>query len=250
MYSALPSLQVSGKNSAGEEQSLTFFVKIAHTQRSNTTYNPLLTFNFSTEITKKEEESAKTVASKFLEILNTESSYNQLNTAIDTNYDGSRDWTASYIGNVTGSSDDDTTLLEELFEGTLSLDLNGATVDVTCIIKRENIDNNATTGNSYTVGGTAYNGCEMTLYLTTANFNNLSYNDYPNVYAMVFTRVSEDSLWEQIGEKMYEGTAQVVGYVGGTTTGSFDTGTWTSSKEYHGISSGAKISELIQEAVS
>ena len=86
----------------------------------------------------------------------------------------------------------------------------------------------------------------MTLYLTTANFDRVSYNDYPPVYAMVFTKPSANSKWEQVGEEMYAGTAQVVGYVGGTTTGSFDTGTWRSSQEYHGVSASAKISTLVK----
>lgn len=203
-------------------------------------------FSFSDISQEESEEVTKSLAQKFLEILNSSSDYATLTDAMDDNYDGSRAWTASYIGNVAGSSSEDTTLLLDLFDGELSLEVNGTHVDVTCIVKRENIDGSTATGDSYRVGWTTYRGCEMTLYLTTANFERVSYNDYPPVYAMVFTKPSTNSAWVQIGEEMYEGTAQVVGYVGGTTTGSFDTGTWRSSKEYHGVSAGAAISTLIQ----
>lgn len=203
-------------------------------------------FKFSDITDEETEEVTKSLAQKFLEILNSSTDYAMLTGAMDDNYDGSRAWTASYIGNVAGSSSDDTTLLLDLFDGELSLEVNGTHVDVTCIIKRENIDGNTSTGASYRVGRTTYRGCEMTLYLTTANFDRVSYNDYPPVYAMVFTKPSTNSDWVQIGEEMYTGTAQVVGYVGGTTTGSFDTGTWRSSQQYHGVSTGATISRLIQ----
>lgn len=203
-------------------------------------------FKFSDISDEETEEVTKSLAQKFLEILNSKTDYATLTGAMDDNYDGSRDWTASYIGNVAGSSSDDTTLLLDLFDGDLSLEVNGTHVDVTCIVKRENIDGSTTTGDSYRAGRTTYRGCEMTLYLTTANFERVSYNDYPPVYAMVFTKSSSNSEWIQIGEEMYAGTAQVVGYVGGTTTGSFDTGTWRSSQDYHGVSAGATISTLIQ----
>lgn len=210
----------------------------------------LAEFNFSDISQEETEEVNKSLAQKFLEILNDSTDYATLTGAMDDNYDGSRAWTATYIGNVAGSSSDDTTLLSELFDGALSLEVNGTAVEVTCIIKRENIDGDTSTGDSYKVGWSTYRGCEMTLYLTTANFDRLSYNDYPPVYAMVFTKPSQNAAWVQIGEEMYEGTAQVVGYVGGTTTGSFDTGTWRSSNTYHGVSSGATISTLIQAAMS
>lgn len=203
-------------------------------------------FKFSDITDEETEEVTKSLAQKFLEILNSSTDYATLTGAMDDNYDGSRAWTASYIGNVAGSSSEDTTLLLDLFDGELSLEVNGTHVNVTCIIKRENIDGSTSTGASYRVGRTTYRGCEMTLYSTTANFDRVSYNDYPPVYAMVFTKPSENSEWVQVGEEMYAGTAQVVGYVGGTTTGSFDTGTWRSSQEYHGVSTGATISTLIQ----
>ena len=216
---------------------------------TNTLPITLEEFTFSDISQEETEEVNKALIQRFLQILNTSNSYDALADAMSDNYDSSKGaWTASYIGNVAGSSSDDTTLLLELFDGELSLEVNGTPVEVTCIVKRENIDGNTSTGDTYRVGYTSFRGCEMTLYLTTANFDYLSYNDYPPVYAMVFTKSSQNAEWTQVGEEMYEGTAQVVGYAGGTTTGSFDTGTWRSSLAYHGIPSGATISTLIQAA--
>ena len=203
-------------------------------------------FNFSDISQEETVEVNKKLSNKFLEILNTPTDYATLTDAMSDNYDGSRLWTASYIGNVAGSTSEDSTILFELFDGELSLEVNGTEVNVTCIVKRENIDGSSNTGDSYRVGRTTYRGCEMTLYLTTANFDRLVYNDYPPVYAMVFTKPYGSSTWVTVGETMYEGTAQVVGYAGGTTTGSFDTGTWRSAVEYHGVAAGATISTIIQ----
>ena len=74
-------------------------------------------FSFSDISQEETEEVTKSLAQKFLEILNSSTDYAALTGAMDDNYDGSRAWTASYIGNVAGSSSDDTTLLLELFDG-------------------------------------------------------------------------------------------------------------------------------------
>ncbi|MBR2459692.1 MAG: hypothetical protein IKB34_00465 [Clostridia bacterium] len=232
-------------------QALTFYVRLSHKLRSTVTYTPKMTFNFTMDITEEDVENiTKTASDNFAEVLNVESSYNALTQSMDNNYDGERDWTASFIGNAAGATDEDKETLDELFDEVLSINLDGVPVNVTCIIKRENLDGDTTTGDSYTVGGTTYAGCEMTLYMTTAALGELSYDDYPTVYAIVFTKFANSDDWEQIGEDMYEGTAQVVGYSGGTTSGSFDTGSWTSSQRYHGVWAGNKLSTIIKRALS
>lgn len=203
------------------------------------------------------ENANKSLASIFLDILNDDGDYESLTTAISKNYDGSRDWTASYIGNVSGASNDDIAILSQMFGGDISLIIDSTKYDVTCIVKLENIDGNNGTGMSYSItkesatGGsstTTYPGCEITLYLTTEDLTKTT-TGYATVYAMVFTKYSADSEWIQIGESMYEGTAEIVGYVGGYSGGSFDTGKWKSSKEYHNLKSGSKISDLIQQYI-
>lgn len=229
---------------------LTFYVRLTNNSSGRKAeFEPRHTYHFTTEISDEErEEARKAVGEKFLEILNNPTDYGTLTTAIENNFDGNRDWTATFIGNVTGSTAEDTQILENLFDGKLSLQINGATVDVTCIVKRENIDGDKTTGDDYTVttkdGKTTSGvGCEMTLYLTTHNLNTATV--LVPVYAMVFTRYEGNTNWTQIGESMYQGQAQVVGYAGGYTSGSFDTGTWVSTATYHGEKEGQGIKALI-----
>ncbi len=235
---------------------MTFAFKDGYTPTSDKeTLKSILKFSWVDE----DEMANNTISNNFADILNDtetkndegKTKYEQLTSAMDSNYNAAKgEWTASYIGNVAGSSDKDSELLNALLKD-LSLDINGNTVSVTCIIKRENVDGNDETGDFYEIEtGTGtkktFKGCEMTLYLTTEDLSKKSYGASVPVYAMVFTKKSESDDWEQIGEKLYEGTAQVVGYVGGTSSGSFDTGTWRSSKEYNGISSGATIQTLIK----
>ena len=68
-------------------------------------------FVFSNITDEETEEVAKSLAQKFLEILNNSTDYTTLTKAMDDNYDGRRAWTATYIGNVAGSSREDTIIL-------------------------------------------------------------------------------------------------------------------------------------------
>lgn len=201
------------------------------------------------------------VAENFETVLNDESSYEKLTRAMDENYNGTQLWTASYAGNVPGAASSSSELFEALF-GDLNIMLSDEFVTATCIIKRENIDGDSNTGDSYSVKDESgnvvgsYSGCEMTIYLTTADLSKDEEGNYKyvwpdkiSVYAMIFTSYDSGKTWKQIGENMYEGTATVVGYKGGTSGGSFDTGSWASSKAYHGIAAGAGIGKLMSEAL-
>lgn len=201
-------------------------------------------FSFS-DASKAEAKLNTKLAENLSEILNEETQYDQLTQAMDDNYQQGIGWTASFVGNATQSGSQQ--LLSDLFQGALSAQIDDEDVKITCIIKRENIDGNDATGDSYTVDGITYSGCEMTLYVTTSDVDNLAFNTKIPVYAMVFTRYSSDGEWVQIGSSVYEGTAAIVGYFGGTTNGSFNTGEWRSSASYHGLSSGATIGALIKK---
>ncbi len=197
-------------------------------------WNTLVNLQFGINVDSA-EEALEAVSEKFENILNTASTYAEIVDKIDDKYDG-RAWTATYFGNVTGSSDADSMTINTLFAGQLNLLINGVEQPVTVIIKRENIDGDALTGDDWTVtNGTntaSGTGCEYTLYMTTDELT--TYNAYPTIYAMVYTcdRDADGNLgsWYMIGQR-YEGTAQVVGYVGGTSGGSFDTGSWRSRSQ-------------------
>ena len=173
---------------------------------------------------------SKGVTDKFKDILN-----NRLEEDISYEYDGeeitvdnaatydkmvSQMETSSssgkYIGNLLGANPDDTALLNALFEGTLTFPINGEEVPITVMVKEKD------------VYGTSDK--EMVLFITG---DTLQGNDAP-VYAAVFSKDANGE-WQHIGD-IFEGRARVNGYNGSWTgTGSFDTESWYSTKEYYGV---------------
>lgn len=215
-------------------------------------------------MTKADIEDAvvSNVTDSFNELLNDESLYSTLTNAIRSNFDGnsSRFWTGTYIGNVDGSTDEDTAVIKELF-GTdkISQIIGDTEQTVTLIIKWENIDGNEDTGTTYTLTANngvshTYKGCEMTLYMTTEDLiDDWTYNTYAEtVYATVYTcgtmTDSEGNTvygdWYKFGDT-YSGKAQVVGYVGGENNGSFNTGEWYSTERYYGLPANSRLSSII-----
>ena len=225
---------------------LTFTVTASYSDpsdRSNRSLNSIVNYEFLPldEIPEDEGEVAVlNVLDKFKQILNTPEDYKTLSDEIAANYDGSRAWTATYIGNVVGTEDyennNDTAIVNDLFDGVLTLNINGTDTNVTVIIKRESVDGDSTTGDTYYYGdpATGVADTEMTLYVTADDLNAVSSGTKVTVYAVVFT-IAQDSSgattgeWYQVGD-MYAGTADVVGYIGGYNNGSFDTGTWRESE--------------------
>ena len=178
------------------------------------------------------------VERRFIEILNTESTYNYLIDVLDNKYDGVQEWTSNYVGNVTGATEgafsDDSVAVNTLFQNQLQMTIDGELKEVTVIIKHEPVDWMYDTGDDYVAkhpsGATyAQYGCEMVLYLTIDPLD--VGGAYVPVYAMVFTcnRTWEGvktSDWYKIGNT-FIGTAEVSDYdgtVGGV--GSFRTSTW------------------------
>jgi hypothetical protein len=159
----------------------------------------------------------KTLAA-FANALNTPEKYSDLITNIDNKYAG-QDWQANYIGNVNGSSSEDTETIKRLLGEGLTLTIDGVTKNVTVMVKRTNVDNDDRTGDAYKAvqtewvtnnNGTWWNknddyqeevikatttaqGCEMTIYMTSNDLDRKveagEYNnkDYAEVYVAVFT---------------------------------------------------------------
>jgi hypothetical protein len=200
----------------------------------NTTYKTLVNYQFGINVDSI-EEAKEAVFEKFLNILNSPSTYKTLCERIDDKFNG-QEWSSNFIGNVTASYSEDSATVEELFAGQLNLTIGNESQRVTVLIKHENVDNRRDTGDDYTAvnGNQSFSGygCEFTLYMTTSALNNR--NEKPPIYAAVFTcdRNADGSCGSlyMLGEPYY-GTAQIVGYEGGETTGSFDTGTWRSYAE-------------------
>ena len=184
-----------------------------------------------------ETEALEAVEARFLQILNTTSTYEQLVDVLDNKFDGYNGWTSNYIGNVVGSFNDDSVAVNTLFAGQLQITINGEPKDATVIIKHENVDWIDSTGDNYVAenpNGGRYEGyaCEMTLYLTIDPLT--AQGQYVPVYAIVFTCDRDTTTGEKISEwyrvgAMYAGTANVVTYDGQNGTGSFVTDNWNAN---------------------
>ena len=196
-------------------------------------------------------EALDMIEARFLQILNTQSTYEYLLDILDNKYDGVNDWTSNYVGNVTGATigafSDDSVAVNTLFQNHLQMIIDGELKEVTVIIKHENIDWDNGTGDDYIAthpSGAVQQGtgCEMTLYLTIDTLD-VPY-EYVTVYAMVFT-CDRDwqtgaiiSDWYRVGNT-FVGKAEVADYdgtVGGT--GSFRTTTWAPLAETYQLIDG------------
>ena len=199
---------------------------------SNTNWKTLVNYRFGINVNSL-EEAREAVIQKFEDILNAPATYATLYDRIDDKFSGA-EWTSNYIGNVTASTSEDSRTVNDLFAGFLQMTINGVDNPITVLIKHENVDNNQHTGDNYTAisGNQRFDGygCEFTLYMTTSELESAGRRD--TVYAAVFTcdqDPTDGSIgnWYLVGEP-FEGTAQTVGYEGGNSSGSFDTGTWRS----------------------
>lgn len=229
---------------------------------SGKTYKTLINYQFGINV-ESELEAVNAVHAKFLDILNTPSTYETLVDVLDNKFDGRQEWTSNYVGNVGSATSDDAMAVNTLFAGQLQLIINGQTRPATVLIKHENLDNNQKTGDDYVArndsnGGVFRGyGCEMTLYLTTDPLNRA--NGRAPVYVSVFTCDRDDNgnisgKWYLIGET-YLGNANIVGYNGESGgTGSFVTDNWVSdagtyrvTDNYsYSVAAGETIKNLVQ----
>ena len=182
------------------------------------------------------DKAADIVHQKFLEILNTETTYQQLIEVLDDKFDGYQTWTSNYIGNVGNAVNNDMMTVETLFAGQLTMMVNGKAQKAWVMIKHEDLDGNELTGDDYDLvynqyGLITHKGCEMTLYMTIDELQNP--NSWAPVYVTVFTCDRDEqgnfiSDWYKVGDTYY-GEANVVGYRGESGgTGSFVTDNWRS----------------------
>ena len=221
------------KVAPGQTLDFTVTYTVGSWMNPNTDWKTLINFQFGINV-DGEREALEVVEDKFLNILNTATTYEQLIDALDNKFDGRQEWTSNYIGNVTGSSSEDSVAVNTLFAGQLQITVGKEQMDATVLIKHENLDGNVYTGDDYVAvnsnnGGVFRGyGCEMTLYLTIDPLT--SAGRYVPVYVVVFTCDRDEngnkiSDWYRIGST-YAGTANVVTYDGGNGTGSFVTDNW------------------------
>lgn len=213
----------------------------------------LLNYNFGIHVDSFGDMALDRVLVKFEDVLNTESTYQDLITHIDDKFQD-QEWQSNYMGNVTGADNDDTKTIERLFGDQLSLTIDGVTKNITLLIKRENVDGNTATGDRYGVtypgnrNPTYYSGCEMTLYMTANDLDRTpedgEYNSrtQADVYIAIFTCKADSNGnpvggWYQIGD-VYKGIAPISSYSGDRNQpGSFVTDDWVSLNQTYRVTS-------------
>ncbi|MBE7079525.1 MAG: hypothetical protein E7380_06705 [Clostridiales bacterium] len=165
------------------------------------------------------------VHDQFLAILNDKTSangYHYLTEIFEQRY---KETGSTVIANV----GEDEEIFDNLFGGQLTIDVDGETVPVTVMIRRENVDGRAT-GDNYDSGPT---GCEYTLYITVDALD--SPTGEAMVYAVSYSSGGvgiTDGTWYQLGQ-LYEGTAPRESYGDGVA---FDYTEWeATAKEYEFI---------------
>lgn len=181
---------------------------------------------------------AQTAVDRFRDILNNkamDNSYSTLISAMDSRSGWNKGSVITYIGNVSGSTSADSLVIENLFGDefmSMDLDGDGYAEPITMMIKRENLDNDTSTGVSYTYsstwgGQTSVHGVEMTIYITSENLDNVSSGQTVVVYAASFTKLSDASEWTEL-VPLTKGTAKANNYSGYGSANSFNTDTWVS----------------------
>lgn len=216
--------------------------------RSNTELLSELHFNFVVDKNSIGIIAAQTAVTRFADILNNvafENSYQSLENYMNNR--GSNASTVSYVGNVAGANDNDSKFIQDIFTKellTMDLDGDGKSEPVTIMIKRENLDNNTLTGDSYTYSGwfgstRTVEGAEMTIYITSEGFSSSTVT----VYAATFTKLQGADKWIQV-VSLTKGTATANNYSSGAfgTDNSFDTDTWKSANK-------ETIEELVDKGI-
>ena len=221
----------------GPGETLVFTVTYTIDRRisSSLQLDTMLNFQFGINVDSI-DKAYDIVHNKFLDILNVNSTYNELIEVLDDKFDGSQTWTSNYIGNVGNAVDNDMMTVETLFAGQLTMMINGKEQKAWVMIKHEDVDGNELTGDDYTLnynqyGEVTHKGCEMTLYMTVDKLDKA--NGWAPVYVTVFTCDRDESGrkisdWYRVGSSYY-GQANIVGYRGESGgTGSFVTDNWKS----------------------
>ena len=218
---------------AGSFKTLTVTFAYSGNNRSNRDLLSEVHFNFVVDKDSIGVIAAQTAVTRFADILNnvaSANSYQTLKTAMNNR--GSNASTVSFVGNVSGASDNDSKLIQQLFTNeflNMDLDGDGKSEPITLMIKREDLDGNIDTGDDYTYNSLfginrTVQGAEMTIYITSEGFS----SNTLTVYAASFTRLEGSDEWIQV-VPLTKGTATANRYsFGFGGNNSFNTDTWLS----------------------
>lgn len=194
----------------------TFYVTYTFGSNAQSKVSTMINFHFDIKMDAVHDE--------FLAVLNnilSADSYDTLAGYFDKEY--------AKDGSVAINSKDDAQIFSSLFED-LTVNIDGTEKEATVVIRRENLDNDITSGDNYSNNGPK--GCEYTLYITV---DSLVPGQPAKVYAIAYScgasGMGDD--WYQVGE-LYEGTAPV------KSDGSIDYANWKATKKTYEIADGIK----------
>ncbi len=194
----------------GEEITFTATYTVTSAAYANIDIRTLLNYKFGVHVDSVGDLAVDNALKQYEKILNTPADYAALVEEMGNNSSAS----GNYIGNVAGEDkSEDTSFVEKLFDGNLTLNENGVNKYVTCLIKSENVNGKPS----------------MTLYLTP---DEVKGSGTVTVYAAVFYQ--ENGAWTSAGD-LYKGTANKNNYDASLfgERNSFNTDTWcTSEQEY------------------
>lgn len=162
------------------------------------------------------------VHDEFLAVLNnvkSPTSYQELKSAFETEY--------SHTGSVSISTESHPELFASLFDD-LIVNIDGIERQASIVIRRENLDQDTSTGDSYNGGSPS--GCEYTLYITVEP---LTPGTRPTVYAIAYSEGADGmgNAWYQVGE-LYEGTASI------DVNGNIDYSSWIATHKTYEMADG------------
>lgn len=131
-------------------------------------------------------------------------------------------------GGVSVSTQTHPELFNALFGNDLMVNMDGVVREANILIRRENLDNDTTTGDNYNNNGPR--GCEYTLYITV---DSLTPGTRPTVYAIAYSEGADamGDLWYQVGE-LYEGVANI------DANGNIDYSSWIATHKNYEIADG------------
>ena len=197
----------------------TFYVTYVFGSRARGEVSALVNFSFGLHMAS--------VSDEFLKVLNDKVSpygYSYLAGAFDQNYVENNGSTV--LGNV----GEDQEIFDNMFGTSISVNIDGENKPVTIMIERKNVDQDAGSGDEYSVNS-SLTGCEYTIYLTVEDLSTAG--GTVTVYAVSYT-CGADGTWYMIGE-LYEGTCPTEPYENSdqATDRAFDVDEWHASrKEY------------------
>jgi len=251
---------IEQKDSIGPEESKTVTVTFTFKNGASTndpSISAELHFNFVLDKDSIGIVVARTAVDRFREILNNvvaANSYETLENAMNNRSGWDKESAVTYIGNVYGSGSTDSTAVKNLFGNEfmmMDLDGDGKPEEITMMIKRENLDGNNATGDSYTYrdgrNNVTVSGVEMTVYITSVKFEeeNISRGEDIVVYVATFTKLPGATEWIEL-VPLTSGMAPANSYTYGDNWGdadSFNTNKWESD-------SGDTLTELVIAAIS